>query len=329
MGRKFIWYVIIVLFTSLIYSTTSRAGEVKVISIRVKEPLAQLVELQGEGELIRNNGSDSYVINTPGIGFKKGDVFKLKAGSSSDYAIIALNKDGTSSVKLGPGAVITFLDDDGNFAITGVFVQSSLPSTYAQVLFDINHASPTNEFLVFTPDVVVGVRGTVFELEVGYQDEPTQVIGIEKDVGGVSIWNPNDLWIAVIDRSKVSVCGSCGSVPNYHNIKAIYDIYKPSLEAILKSLPSPSSLPSSFSLGTDPKKVFVSCAYKKLQVSSQVCTAGSCDMSVSPTEISSLCPSVSTTLKEEGYNLHYQGKEKRKKIKRKKHIKKMREIFKE
>ncbi len=174
------------------------AGQVSLTSVVAKEPLAILLDIQGTGSLER--GTDTYTITKSGIGFKKEDTFTISSGAS-DYAIITLNKKGTSYVKLGPGASITFLDDDGNFAITGVYVEGS-SSNYADLTFNINHASPESPFFIWTPDIVVGVRGTWLLLKVKNHTAPnpdTQILGEYK--GGFT-WEPDDVRIYPLDPTK-------------------------------------------------------------------------------------------------------------------------------
>ncbi len=158
------------------------AGEIVLRSLQIKKPIAILLEINGDGNLKRNG--KTYTINAPGAGFRKGDIFSVPVSGTGDhYAVIALNKavkeEDTSYVRLEEGAKIVFLDDDGKVAITGVYVESTTSSAPSSLVFYINHASPDSPFFVWTPDLVVGVRGTYFEVrpaDIGLHYK-TEVIG--------------------------------------------------------------------------------------------------------------------------------------------------------
>ncbi len=186
------------------------AKELSISSLRVREPVAKLIQLNGKATLKRGwsvVNPPTYQIQDPGIGFKVGDELTVSVIPGS-YAVILLNKDGSSWVKLGAGATIRFLSAT-DYAITGVYITNgSTVNSTAEFLFDINHASSTNEFIVWAPDVIVGVRGTVFKVLVSAFDNATAtygtfVIGIEKEVNGSFEWDPNDIWVGVIDYDKL------------------------------------------------------------------------------------------------------------------------------
>ena len=190
------------------FSNISFSGQIALKSVVAKEPIAQLIELKlsaGEQGVLERAGN-TYNIKKLGIGFKKGDTFTLQATNAGSYAIITLNKKGNSYVKLGPGASITFIDDDGNYAITGVYVESSDPTTNPDATFNINHASASSPFFIWTPDIIVGVRGTWVELDVGEPtatgvSKPTTVNVDVKPGSSVS----EDVHIYPIDPSKLKL----------------------------------------------------------------------------------------------------------------------------
>ncbi len=193
--------------------------KVELKAVKIREPIAVLLEIEGTGVLTR--GGVSYDITSPGIGFKRGDKFELPAyknGSVDAYAVISLNRPKSgeegSYVRLEEGAKIVFLDDDGSVAITGVYVESESPSTPSSLVFLINHASTESPFFVWTPDVVVGVRGTYFEVKPANsaRDYPTEVIGynavdgseVDEIVGTIpGKWDPDDLRLVYLIKDEV------------------------------------------------------------------------------------------------------------------------------
>ncbi len=267
------------------------AGEVSISNIRAKEPLARLLEISGVGTLIR--GAENYSITESGIGFKKGDIFKVGT-DPSDYVVIALNKSYSSVVKLSFGSEIVFLDDDGNFAVTGVYIASQILYP-AEALFDINHASPTNEFLVWTPDAVVGVRGTsfiVWPFKPDIVSAETSIVGL-KSIGAVPnwwnttditsstlwsvysattwVWNPSDIWVKGFDLNKIKAVFSSYTNINENNVKEIYDYWKshPGFDPFVDPTTAFSlggNSTSGVMLSSADKKIYIIDPYVKLSV---------------------------------------------------------------
>ncbi len=208
---------------SILFGFSIRAWAVNTVQltgIAVDEPLAMIVEIDGEGKLARDGATYEH-INKAGLGFKKGDIFEIPDNdpTKEEYVVILLNK-GTdpskvSLVRIMEGGRIVFLDDDGNFAITGVYIESTDPNEPSSFVFDIEHASTSRPFLVWTPDLVVGVRGTFFEVRPGARnaDYATWVVGYNELEGAETSdpqlvpadlqWDPNDVVVYLLDWDKL------------------------------------------------------------------------------------------------------------------------------
>ncbi len=231
----------IIVCLSILFGFSAKASAVNTVQltgIAVDEPLAMIVEIDGEGRLARDGHTYEH-INKAGLGFKKGDIFEIPDNdpSKEEYVVILLNK-GTdpskiSLVRIMEGGKIVFLDDDGNFAITGVYIESTDPNEPSSFVFDIGHASADRPFLVWTPDLVVGVRGTFFEIRPGatYGSYPTQVVGYnELDDAEVSDqdllpatvqWDPDDVVIYLLDWKKLRALIEGGMTLPVGNLSAI------------------------------------------------------------------------------------------------------------
>ncbi len=187
--------------------------EIVLRAMVIPKPIAVLLEIKGEGQLTRDG--KTYTVNAAGVGFKKNDVFTVPPSPTGDhYAVISLNKasdpEHTSYVRLEEGAKIVFLDDDGKVAITGVYAEST-QSVASSMVFYINHATPESPFFIWTPDVVIAVRGTYFEVkpadvQVTY---PTKVVAyntanneeINQNYVGAGKFDPDDL--RIIPANKI------------------------------------------------------------------------------------------------------------------------------
>ncbi len=187
------------------------AGQVEIKTVVTEFPVAILADADNAppvGVLERNGVSHN--VYAPGIGFKVGDKFTVDSTGGS-YAVIFLDKKRTSVVKLGAGATIVFLSsgnvDAYNVAITGVYTESSVLSD-ALAEFDINTASSSNEFLIYTPDAVVGVRGTKFRMSVPNPNSgnPTKVYPVSNTSAPVG-WNASeqDIYVKVYDLPAMGV----------------------------------------------------------------------------------------------------------------------------
>ncbi len=242
------------------------AGQVEIKTVVTEFPVAILADADNAppvGVLERNGVSHN--VYAPGIGFKVGDKFTVDSTGGS-YAVIFLDKKRTSVVKLGAGATIVFLSsgnvDAYNVAITGVYTESSVLSD-ALAEFDINTASSSNEFLIYTPDAVVGVRGTKFRMSVPNPSSgnPTKVYPVSNTSAPVG-WNASahDLYVKVYDLpamgwvsvNSTTINSVISLGPKFLNLSA----GPPMVSLIVTSfLIKPSAPERLFLLSTDEYKV--------------------------------------------------------------------------
>ncbi len=205
----------------------TKAGQVELTGIAVENPMAMIIEIDGQGEL-RREGQVYQPIIKAGLGFEKGDVFEVldTDPTKEEYAVILLNR-GTdpsrvSLVRISEGGRIAFLDDDGEFAVRGVYIESDDPNNLSSFVFDIRHATANEPFFVWTPDVVLGVRGTFFEIRPASDAEKfsTGVIGYNSVTGAelstISVpsnqqWDPNDLILYMVRWESIASHFSSGN----------------------------------------------------------------------------------------------------------------------
>ncbi len=211
----------------LLSSLPARTDQVELTGIAVENPMAMIIEIDGQGRLERGGQVYQPIIKA-GLGFKKGDVFEVLDvdPTKEEYAVILLNKgidpSKVSLVRISEGGKIAFLDDDGEFAVRGVYIESSDPNNLSSFVFDINHASSDEPFFIWTPDVVLGVRGTFLEVRPAGDAEKfsTGVIGYNS-IAGLELstvsappgqqWDSDDVILYMVRWGSIALHFSSGN----------------------------------------------------------------------------------------------------------------------